>query len=82
MLVGEDRQGKSQFDKDYLLDTSKAKSKPPKGYAKLEGATTAPRGYTWYHNQKSWFGGEHKSVLVRNEPKSHYDSTGHLKDLK
>ena len=39
----------------------------PKGYVKLEGATTAPNGYSWYSNGKSRFGGEYKSVLVKDK---------------
>lgn len=39
----------------------------PKGYTKLENATTAPLGYTWYSNGKSMFSGERKTVLVKDK---------------
>ncbi len=39
----------------------------PEGYIKLEGATTAPKGYEWYSNGKSRFGGEYKSILVKTK---------------
>ena len=45
----------------------KVYSEVPKGYIKLEGATTAPRGFEWYFNGKSRFGGEYKSVLVKKK---------------
>ena len=37
----------------------------PKGFTKLKGATTAPRGYEWYSNKKSRFTKGYKSVLVK-----------------
>lgn len=40
----------------------------PKGYKVLEGAMTAPLGYTWYTNGKSLLKGEHKSILVKDKP--------------
>ena len=43
------------------------KNSVPKGYIKLEGATTAPNGYEWYSNGKSRFGGEYKSILVKKK---------------
>ena len=38
----------------------------PEGFIKTEGATTAPKGYTWYNNGKSRFGGEYQNVLVKD----------------
>ncbi len=39
----------------------------PEGWRKLEGATTAPLGYSWYSNGKSRFSGEFKAVLVKDK---------------
>ena len=39
----------------------------PDGWSKLEGATTAPRGYAWYSNNKSRFGGEYEHALVKED---------------
>ena len=38
----------------------------PEGFVKTENATTAPKGYTWYNNGKSRFGGEYENVLVKD----------------
>ena len=38
----------------------------PEGFIKTENATTAPKGYTWYNNGKSRFGGEYENVLVKD----------------
>jgi hypothetical protein len=43
---------------------------PPKGWTKVEGATTAPNGYSWYSNNKSMFGGERESYLYKDKPES------------
>lgn len=43
--------------------------KPPKGWKKNEGATTAPLGYDWYTNGKSVLTGERKSILVKDHSK-------------
>ena len=45
---------------------------PPKGWTKVEGATTAPNGYSWYSNNKSMFGGERESYLYKDKPESKY----------
>ena len=37
----------------------------PKGWKRVEGATTAPRGWYWASNGKSRFGGEYRQALVR-----------------
>lgn len=42
----------------------------PKGWVKLEGATTAPKGYIWYWNGKSRFGGEFECALVKDKMES------------
>lgn len=39
----------------------------PKGWTRIEGALTAPRGYTWVSNNKSRFSGERKSALIKND---------------
>lgn len=39
----------------------------PKGWIKLWGATTAPKGYSWYCNGKSWFSGEFECALVKDK---------------
>lgn len=44
--------------------------RPPKDWKKVEGALTAPNGYTWYSNNKSMFGGEREAYLYKDEPKS------------
>lgn len=41
-------------------------NKAPKGFIKIEGTTTAPKGYTWYNNGKSRFGDEYINILVKN----------------
>ena len=37
----------------------------PKGFVKTNGATTAPKGYEWYSNNKNLFGDERINILVR-----------------
>lgn len=39
----------------------------PDGWKKIEGATTAPKGYSWYCNGKSLFSGEYESALVKDK---------------
>lgn len=41
----------------------------PRGWSKIKGATTAPRGYMWVSNNKSYFGGERKQALVKIKSK-------------
>lgn len=41
--------------------------KVPKGWVKVVNAVTAPKGYTWYSNNKSMFSGERKTMLVKNK---------------
>ena len=38
----------------------------PDGWVKDEYATTAPKGYSWYHNGKSVLKGKRKSILVKD----------------
>lgn len=45
---------------------TKVGNKVPKGWVKVKNATTAPRGYSWYSNNKSLFSGERKTMLVKN----------------
>lgn len=37
----------------------------PPGWKKVKGAETAPKGYSWYTNGKSRFGGEYECALVK-----------------
>lgn len=39
----------------------------PDGWSKLEGATTAPKGYAWYSNNKSRFSDEYRHALVKED---------------
>ena len=41
-------------------------NKAPRGFAKINNATTAPKGYSWYSNNKSLFGDERINILVKN----------------
>lgn len=51
-----------------LLDPAVKKlDRAPQGWKKLEGALTAPIGWTWYWNRKSIFGGEYEAALVKDE---------------
>lgn len=45
---------------------TKIGSKAPKGWVKVIKATTSPKGYSWYSNNKSLFGGERKTMLVKD----------------
>jgi len=59
---------KSELGLIYHKDKGHVKEgRPPKGWAKVEGATTAPNGYSWYSNGKSMFGGERESYLYKDE---------------
>lgn len=40
-------------------------SKMPKGWSVIDGALTAPKGYTWVSNGKSFFGGERQSAIIK-----------------
>lgn len=44
----------------------------PEGYTKLENATTAPNGYTWYSNNKSLFDKNRDTVLVKDKEEVKY----------
>lgn len=39
----------------------------PEGFKKLEGAMTAPLGFTWYHNGKSVIDKDRKTILVKDK---------------
>ena len=59
-----------KYSVDYFKQRGvEVKDSVPEGYVKLEGATTAPKGYEWYSNGKSRFGGEYKNALVKKEEK-------------
>lgn len=45
--------------------TEKVYNRMPKGWSKLEGATTAPRGYEWISNNQSLFSGNRKTALLK-----------------
>lgn len=51
----------------YLEEKKEAKKldKAPKGWSKLSGATTAPKGYEWWSNGKSRFKDDYESALVK-----------------
>jgi len=56
----------------YIMKSGKEKEfeyveEIPEGYSKLEGASTAPLGYTWYTNGKSLLNGERKNILVKDK---------------
>lgn len=38
----------------------------PKGWMRLKGALTAPRGWYWASNRKSPFSGEREVALIRD----------------
>ena len=48
----------------------------PEGYTKLEGASTAPLGYTWYTNGKSLLNGERKNILVKDKTSEESSEVG------
>ena len=76
----------SKGDLDIKKTTVKMKSgkekeieyvdKVPAGYKKLEGAMTAPLGYTWYHNGKSIIDKDRRTILVKDNEKKQSDSKG------
>ncbi len=39
----------------------------PAGWVKLEGATTAPKGFSWYGNKKSLFSKNYKQQLIKTQ---------------
>lgn len=39
----------------------------PKGWARIEGSLTAPKGYTWVSNNKSRFSSERKSAIIKDD---------------
>lgn len=41
----------------------------PAGWKPIKGALTAPRGYTWYSNGESRFGGKRQEALVKDRRK-------------
>lgn len=62
----ENKMSNSKYTIDYFKKRGvEIFDKAPDGYIKLEGATTAPKGYEWYSNGKSRFGGEYKNALVK-----------------
>lgn len=62
-----------QFGTSYSMDRRTAeflkdktiKETMPDGWKITEGATTAPRGYTWINNGESLFNGKRQSALIR-----------------
>ena len=59
-----------KYTKEYWTNKGKKiVNTPPKGYTKLEGATTAPNGYSWYSNNKPLFDekNERKTILVKDK---------------
>ena len=45
----------------------KVLQRQPKGWTPIKGAMTAPRGYIWVSNNKSLFGGERKTALIKDK---------------
>lgn len=41
----------------------------PAGWKPIKNATTAPKGYTWYSNGESRFGGKRQEALIRDRRK-------------
>lgn len=67
---GLEKTSNEKYTVDYFKQRGvEIKDSVPEGYVKLEGATTAPKGYEWYSNGKSRFGGEYKNALVKKEEK-------------
>lgn len=48
-----------------LLLTTPIYNNIPPGWAEIKGASTAPIGYTWISNNKSYFSGERKQALLK-----------------
>lgn len=74
---------KSELGLIYHKDKGHVKEgRPPKGWSKVEGALTAPNGYSWYSNGKSMFGGERESYLYKDEEKKEktYNDKGLYQD--
>lgn len=70
---------KSELGLIYHKDKGHVKEgRPPKGWTKVEGALTAPNGYSWYSNGKSMFGGERESYLYKDEETKEF-ATKYLK---
>lgn len=74
-----DYNNKKGSNEKYTVDYFKekgvdVKDKIPEGWQKLEGATTAPKGYEWYSNGKSRFGGEYKNALIKTSETKTSDS--------
>lgn len=39
----------------------------PKGWTRIEGSLTAPKGYTWVSNNKSRFSSKRKSAIIKDD---------------
>ena len=50
---------------DYIRKGIKVAGSPPEGWKRLEHTNTEPRGYKWYSNGESRFGGHYKHALVK-----------------
>ena len=50
-----------------LLDCVNIYEAMPEGWSFVEGATTAPKGYRWIHNNKSRFSGERKTGFLKTK---------------
>ncbi len=55
---------------DKLLTEVPVYDTVPRGWSEIKGAQTAPRGYKWISNNKSYFGGERKQALVKENNNS------------
>lgn len=45
--------------------TYQVANRMPKGWSRVQGATTAPSGYSWISNRKSLFGGKRRTAIIR-----------------
>lgn len=57
-----------KYTKEYWNNKGvKIVNEKPKGYVKVENATTSPKGYSWYSNNESLFNGKRKHVIVKDK---------------
>lgn len=54
-------------EREKFLRTVTVLDHVPDGWRRIDGAMTAPVGYTWYSNGKSRWGGERKTALVKDK---------------
>lgn len=59
------RKMKEQYPDLILISCEKLLKELPNGWKKLEGTLTAPNGYYWASNGKSFFDGTYERALVK-----------------